>query len=392
MSNLMQSTLGQALAFNRRAARSLGNGMDWLFQRERLVKSGKTWFELVYDGDPMSVRYYSLPDEREISLPDGSKQRIERNQHHVPLVLVPPLGVTTETFDLMPQRSLVKYMVAQGFKVYMIDWGKPGKEHAHFGLYDYSHRMFSRALEQVREHSGVQDLSLYGWCMGGLLCLMYQGFNNDPHVRNIVTVASPIDLRGGGFVAQAAQVINAPARLVRKYTNLRLQMLDPRVFNVPPWATTLAFKLTDPVGSVTTYWDLITRLADREFVETHTTTSDYLNNMLMYPGGVVQDMTSKMAIDNTLADGRIELRDGHVADITRIRSSFLAYAGDRDALVPAEIASRSVDLVASEDKAFRIAPGGHMGVILGSQACKAVWSETAEWLQSRSQQGASAAA
>ncbi len=385
MSNVVQSTLGQALAFNRRAARSLGNGMEWLFKRERLVKSGKTWFELVYDGDPMSVRYYNLPDDEEISLPDGSTQRIERNQYPVPLVLVPPLGVTTETFDLMPQRSLVKYMAAQGFKVYMIDWGKPGKEHAHFGLYDYSHRMFSKALERIRQHSGVDDLSLYGWCMGGLLCLMYQGFNNDPHVRNIVTVASPIDLRGGGFVAQAAQLINAPAKLVGKYTNLRLQMLDPRAFNVPPWMTTLAFKLTDPVGSVTTYWDLITRMADREFVESHTTTADYLNNMLMYPGGVVRDMTSKMAIDNTLADGRIELRDGHVADITGITANFLAYAGDSDALVPAEIASRSVDLVASEDKEFRIAPGGHMGVILGSKACNAVWSETAQWLKSRSQ-------
>lgn len=385
MNDVVSAGISQALGANRRFARALGNGMQVMFQRKRLVKSGKTWFELVYDGDPMSVRYYALPEEDSITLPDGSQHEIQRPPYEVPLVLVPPLGVTTETFDLMPQRSLVRYMAARGFKVYMIDWGKPRSEHAHLGLYDYAHRMFSRALERIRKHSGVEDVSLYGWCMGGLLSLMHQGFNNDPHVRNIVTVASPIDLRGGGFVAQAAQLINAPAKFVRKYTNLRLQMLDPRAFNVPPWATTLAFKLTDPVGSVTTYWDLITRLADREFVESHTTTADYLNNMLMYPGGVVQDMTSKMAIENTLADGRIELRDGHVADITKITSNFLAYAGDRDALVPAEIASRSVDLVASEDKDFRVAPGGHMGVILGSKACNAVWQETADWLVPRSE-------
>ncbi|MEN8720416.1 MAG: alpha/beta fold hydrolase [Oceanococcaceae bacterium] len=384
MNDLINSGVGSVLAVNRRAARSLANGMEWMFKRERLVKSGKTWFELVYDGDPMSVRYYGLPDEREITLPDGSVQPVRREKYALPLVLVPPLGVTTETFDLMPQRSLVRYMAAQGFKVYMIDWGRPRKEHAQLGLYDYSHDMFSRALDRIRQHAGVEDLSLYGWCMGGLLCLMYQGFNNDPHVRNLVTVASPIDLRGGGFVAQAAQLVNAPAQLVRKYSNLRLQMLDPRVFNIPPWLTTLAFKLTDPVGSVTTYWDLITRMADREYVESHTTTSDYLNNMLMYPGGVVRDMTSKMAIDNTLADGRIELSDGNVADITRIRANLLAYAGDRDVLVPPEIAARSIDLVASEDKSFRIAPGGHMGVILGSKACTAVWSESADWLRERS--------
>ena len=385
MNEVLNLGLGRALDANRRAARSLGNGLDWMFRRERLIKSGKTWYELVYDGDPMSVRYYGLPDDDEVELPDGSQMPIRRQQHAVPLVLVPPLGVTTETFDLMPQRSLVRYMAARGFRTYMIDWGRPRKAHAHFGLYDYAHRMFSQALERIRRHAGTEEVALYGWCMGGLLCLMYQGFNDDPQVRNIVTVASPIDLRGGGFVAQAAQLVNAPAQLVQKYTSLRLQMLDPRTFNVPPWMTTLAFKLTDPVGSVTTYWDLITRMADREFVESHSTTADYLNNMLMYPGGVVQDMTSKMAIDNTLADGRIELRDGHVADITRIRANFLAYAGDRDTLVPAQIASRSVDLVASEDKAFRIAPGGHMGVILGSKAYGAVWKETADWLEPRSQ-------
>lgn len=384
MSDVFSNAVGQVLGANQRMAGALGNGMAWMFKRERLVKSGKTWFELVYDGDPMSVRYYGLPDEKSIPMPDGSKMPVESSKKRIPLVLVPPLGVTTETFDLLPQRSLVKFMAAKGYKVYMIDWGRPRKEHARLGLYDYSHRMFSRALDRIRKHSGEQEVSLYGWCMGGLLCLMYQGFNKDPNVRNIVTVASPIDLRGGGFVAQAAQLVNTPAQLVRKYSNLRLQMLDPRVFNVPPWMTTLAFKMTDPVGSVTTYWDLITRMADREFVETHTTTSDYLNNMLMYPGGVVQDMTSKMAIENTLADGRIELRDGHVADITAISSNFLAYAGKTDALVPAEIASRSVDLVSSEDKEFRVAPGGHMGVILGSKARKAVWAETADWLSTRS--------
>jgi polyhydroxyalkanoate synthase len=369
---------------NRRAARSLGNGLEWVFQRDRLIKSGKTWYELVYDGDPMAVRYYGLPDEPSVTLPDGSDMAVRRDQHAIPLILVPPLGVTTETFDLMPQRSLVRYMAARGFKTYMVDWGRPQKQHAHLGLYDYAHRMLGKAVEKVRAHSGSQEVSLFGWCMGGLLCLMHQGLNADPHIRNIVTVASPIDLRGGGMVAQAAQLIDAPARLVRKYTNLRLQMLDPRAFNIPPWMTTLAFKLTDPVGSVTTYWDLITRLSDREFVESHTTTSAYLNNMLMYPGGVVRDMTEKMAIDNTLATGKLDLGEGKIADLANIHSSLLVYAGDRDHLVAAEIASRSLDLVASQDKCFRVAPGGHMGVILGGTAYRAVWSESADWLAERS--------
>jgi polyhydroxyalkanoate synthase len=43
-----------------------------------------------------------------------------------------------------------------------------------------------------------------------------------------------------------------------------------------------------------------------------------------------------------------------------------------------------VDIVDSEDEEFRIAPGGHMGVILGSKAQGAVWRESADWLAERS--------
>jgi len=387
MNSLAKIAIQQGLALNRRLARTAANGVDWLFKRDTLIQSGRTWFELVHDGDLMAVRYYGLPEEEEIELVDGSLMPVERNQHAVPLVLVPPLGVTTETFDLMPQRSLVRFMAASGFRTYLVDWGKPKKEHAHLGLKDYSYTMMDAALEKVRQHSGSRELSLMGWCMGGLLCLLYQGQVRDPAVRNIITVASPIDLESGrgviAGVASAAQGLNGAARLVSNYTNLRLKALDPARLALPPWATTLAFKMTDPVGSVTTYWDLVTRLSDREYVKSYSTTADYLNNMLMYPGGVIKDMAVKVVGENQLARGKVEVGD-QLAELDAIRSNLLAFAGETDILVPAEIAEKIVDIVASKDKAFRLAPGGHMGVIIGSRAQDAVWAESAAWLAQRS--------
>lgn len=382
MNPLAKRLLDQGLVVNQLAAQAAGNGFDWIFRRNNLVKSGHTWFELVYDGDPMAVRYYALPDDDDIQLSDGSVMPIEREQQLRPLILVPPLGVTTETFDLMPQRSLVRYMAACGFKTYLIDWGKPGKKHAHLGMRDYADDMMSQALAQVRKHSGAEDVSLMGWCMGGLISLLYLGISHDPKVRNLVTVASPIDLRGGGLATGVAQALNVPAQLIRRYTDFRLHLLDPSVLSAPPWLTTLAFKLTDPLSSVTSYWDLVTKLWDREFVESHSTTSDYLNNMLLYPGGVVQDMAVKVAVDNELARGEMEI-GGKTADLTRIDCSLLVFAGETDSLVPAGIAQKIMDVVASSDKRFAVAPGGHMGVILGSKAQQAVWAETASWLQAR---------
>jgi polyhydroxyalkanoate synthase len=391
MNKLMKMTLGNGLALNQRLARTAANGVDWLFKRDTLIESGRTWFELVLDGDLMAVRYYGLPDESEIELVDGSFMPIQREQYPVPLVLVPPLGVTTETFDLMPQRSLVRYMAARGFRTYLVDWGKPKKEHARLNLKDYSYTMLGAALDKIREHSGSEEVSLMGWCMGGLLCLLHQGQVLDPGIRNIVTVASPIDLESGrGAVAGVANIANGSAQLVSNYTNLRLQALDPARLALPPWATTLVFKMTDPVGSVTTYWDLVTRMSDRESLKSYSTTADYLNNMLLYPGGVLQDMAVAVMGEGQLARGKVQVSD-HLAELDKISSNLLAFAGETDILVPKEIAEKIVDIVASKDQEFRVAPGGHMGVIIGSKAQNAVWAQSADWLAQRSARAGSRA-
>jgi len=380
---LVGSLRSRGLAANDRATQVAANAFDWMFRRRRLVKSGKTWFELIHDDDPIAVRYYGLPDETEILLADGETLPIQKDKFAMPLVIVPPLGVTTDVFDLLPQRSLVRYMAARGFRVYLIDWGRPKREHAHLGLADYADRFFSAALAKIRKHAGCEDVSLMGWCMGGLLSLMHTGLEQDPHIRNLITVASPIDMHGAGLLGGVGKAVNGPAQLLRRYTDLRLEMLDPARMASSPWLTTLSFKMTDPVGSVTTYWDLVTNLADREFLESYSTTSDYLNHMLMYPGGVIRDMTVQVAVDNKLAAGKIEV-GSRLAELDRIRCPLLAFAGETDRLVAPDVARKLIDVVASEDKEFRVAPGGHMGVIIGSRAQNVVWKQSADWLAERS--------
>ena len=51
----------------------------------------------------------------------GKPLRVTRKRHRVPLVIVPPLAVNMLIYDLFPERSLVKYLLARGFDVYLID-------------------------------------------------------------------------------------------------------------------------------------------------------------------------------------------------------------------------------------------------------------------------------
>ena len=383
MASPLKSFSKQITELRARAEIAAGNALDWAFLRGSLVQSGLTPYETLLSGDPMSLRYYPPPYEDAIPLPNGETLPVQRKRHAVPLILVPPLGVTTESFDLMPHRSLARFFAARGYHVYMIDWGVPERRHATLRLKDYAIDMFSEAIAEVRKHSGVEDVSLMGWCMGGLLSLMYSGGSGDTKVRNLITIASPIDFRSSGMPAMLGRIIQKPAELVRRYTPLRIQDLNPISMQMPGWVTTLGFKLTDPIGSVTTYWNLAKRLADREFVESHSTTADYLDHMLVYPVGVLQDMFVHALIDNQFADGIMSLGDID-ADLSTIKADYLAYAGSTDHIVPVDVASKSAELVGSESSEFRVAPGGHMGVILGSKAAHEVWEPCAQWLDSRS--------
>mgnify|MGYP003639403792 FL=1 len=118
-------------------------------------------------------------------------------------------------------------------------------------------------------------------------------------------------------------------------------------------------------------------------MKSHSTTSDYLNNMRRYPGGVVKDMIKGAAIENLLAKGKMPIGE-KIAELDSIESNLLAFAGESDYLVPVDAAEKIIDVVASKDKSFREAPGGHMGVIIGSAAPSMVWQQSADWLKKRS--------
>lgn len=384
MNRLIKRAKTQGLALNQRAVAAVNNAYDRLFRTDSLIKSNQTPFDVIYSNGLMSVRAYQPLQESEIELTDGSRLPVSPREHAVPIVIVPPLAASPLIFDLLPERSLVRYLLASGYRVYLVDWGEPQREHAHLGMKDYAEDMLSQAVAQIREHAACQPLTLMGWCMGGLFCLMYAGLSHDPAIKNIVTIASPVDSQSSGVGGRIIRGLVGPANLIRRYTRFRLNKVDPVLLQVPGKFNALAFKLTNPVGSIMTYWDLMVNLWDREFVESHTTTSDFLNNMLDYPGGIIQDFALKFGLNNDLSKGEIRIGD-KLSSFDKITASILAFAGEADTLVTPRAAHKSLELVASSDKEFVIAPGGHAGVVMGAKAQSSVWAVIADWLATRSE-------
>ncbi len=360
----------------------LMNMIESRFFEENLILCDLTPYEIVYQEGNMRVRHY-LPLEGIDIMLDGKPIPISSERHRVPVVMIPPLGATAVNFDLFPDRSIVKYLMANGFDVYLIDWGEVGRGQRKQNLEHYISVWFPNALKAIRKDSGKRNLSLIGYCMGGLLSLMYMGHKHDRYVKNIVTVVSPVNWYENGAAGQLIKLINKNAKAVSGVMNVRLSKLPDSVFHIPGWMVALIFKMTDPLGSLKSYYDGMINMWDRDFLIRRKTMEQWFNKMEDYSGGMIKDALTEFMHDNKLAKGKLKLGKGEI-DLTAIDTPLLAFAGKTDNLVSIKSAKHLLNLVSSEDKEFHVVPGGHAGAFAGKKSFESTWPITVDWLSTRS--------
>lgn len=349
---------------------------------ENFIISNLTPYDVIYRDRIMSVRHYLPLEDTSITVGDEEIE-VKSGRHRVPLVLVPPLAATSMIFDLMPHRSVVRYFLAKGFDVYLIDWGDVTEEHSDLSLETYVLEWMPAALQHVRGVSGEQDVSIFSYCMGGLLSLMYAAVSGDQHIKNMITVASPIDMHSSGVAGRVLSTIYKPAQIVSQLMNVSILDMPAKYLHVPGWVNSLAFKLTSPVGNVVNYVEMLLNMWDREYLKEHLTMSQWFDDMVDYPGETIKDMAVHMMINNRMAKGVMKIGKEQ-AEFKKIACSILVFAGDNDKLVSIRAARMALDIVSSEDKEFCVVPGGHAGVFAGGKAPGNAWAISADWLAERS--------
>ncbi|MFO0696847.1 MAG: alpha/beta fold hydrolase [Polyangiales bacterium] len=352
-----------------------------LLRRETRVLSELTPYVEIFHDDITRVRAYPPLQEATIEL-DGETIEVEREPFAVPLVLVAPLAVNMGIYDFFPDRSLVRYLLARGFRVYLVDWGRPEPRHDSLHLHDFFADKLPRALEAVRRHAGTRTLSLHGWSFGGLFSLSHTALG-DPDVRNLVLVGAPCDYHANGALGKQYRRLSKPARFVKETTGLGIHRTPRSLVRSPGWANSLGFKLLSPTATLQSYLELVRKRDDAEHLELHATHSAFLDDMTAYPGGVVQDIVQFLVVDNCLAKGRLPMptRRGAISDV---KASLFLVAGTEDTIVAPACTERILELVGSRDVTAIRVPGGHLGILGGSKAPGASWRPIADWLSVRS--------
>jgi polyhydroxyalkanoate synthase len=100
-------------------------------------------------------------------------------KYRVPVFLVYSLVNKPVILDLGPGMSMIEAFVNDGFEVYLLDFGILGYEDGEISIDNYIVDYIQKGVQKSLRHSGAEEISIMGFCLGGTLAAMYASIANE---------------------------------------------------------------------------------------------------------------------------------------------------------------------------------------------------------------------
>lgn len=269
-----------------------------------------------------------------------------------PILFIPAWIMKYYILDLQPQDSLVRWLVDQGYTVFMVSWKNPGPEERDVAFDDYRRLGIMAALDAVGAILPQRKVHAVGYCIGGTLLTVAAAAmarEDDDRLATVTTFAAQTDFSDPGelglFVdpSQAAYLEDlmweqgylGGARLRGLFFFLKSLDLI--------WSRYIREYL---LGEQRSTFDLMAWNADTTNLP-YRMHSEYLR---------------RFYLNNDLAQGNFEVEDEPVA-VMDIRVPIFAVATTRDHIAPWESVYKIIRLSRTE-VTFVLTAGGHnVGVV-----------------------------
>jgi polyhydroxyalkanoate synthase len=290
-----------------------------------------------------------------------------------PVLIITSLVSRSYILDLLPGSSSVEFLRDYGLDVFMVDWGIPDELEAANSFETYVDEYLPRAVDAVVRETGCREITMVGYCLGGVLAILYANGHDDPRIRNLVLLATPLNFSEmGPMVAALVEGRLDPDDLIDDTGNVPADVLYSGFFMMAP-TTVVAQNAT-----------LLENLWNDEFVTGFQAMAQWTRDQVPFPGAAFRQMVADLIRRNALMEGSWRL-GGREIDFTTTGATVLNVMAQNDKVVPRP-ASEPVGVIVGRPgrREEMIVPGGHATFGTGRSAFKHTLPSLAEWIASHS--------
>jgi putative long chain acyl-CoA synthase len=329
----------------------------------RLTEPSSTPFKVLHQSSVYALRRYG-EDDRSPTLA-------------APILLVPPLMIASEVYDMAPDVSAVGALLRSGIDVWLVDFGAPEEQEGGLERTLDDHVLaVSDAVARVREATG-HDVHLAGYSQGGMFCYQAAAYRRSKDIASLITFGSPVHIHRNlpgvheGMVAELARTLKATVEGPLE-----------RVRGIPGFFTSTGFKLLSVRKEAQQFVDFIFKLHDREALEQRERRRRFLagEGFVAWPGPALRQFVREFVIQNRMLAGGFVI-DGQTLSLSDIHCPLLYFVGLNDTIARPN-AIRPVRGIVDTDRVHEVTMrAGHFGLVVGSKASAETWPTVSQWMR-----------
>ncbi|MFO0713296.1 MAG: alpha/beta fold hydrolase [Sandaracinus sp.] len=339
-----------------------------LMRMGRLSAPYHASFETVREERTFRLRRYGVGETARRALPIDPTLR--------PILLVPPLMVASEVYDISPELSSAQRLIDAGLDVWLTDFGAPEREEGGMErtLDDHVSGV-SVCIDEIVRVTG-KPVHLAGYSQGGMFCYQVAAFRESRDIASLVTFGSPVDIRQNLPVSS-----RAAERVIDFARSAAARPLDA-VEGLPGFLTATGFKLLSVRKEVQQIAEFVASLHDREKLEQRESRRRFLagEGFVAWPGPAFRKFVDEFIVGNRMASGGFVI-EGRTVTLADVRCPILYFVGTKDEIARAP-SVRAIEQAAPQADTYEVdVRAGHFGIVVGSTASRVTWPTVIEWVR-----------